>query len=373
MRFTTQQAALADALAWSATTLPRRPDSPTMGGIRLSTAGRRLELAARDDEGAHVAELEVENALPGAVLTPGPFLRSIVSSLPAGEVTLEAGEGRIKITAGRSSYWAPSLVAEAWPTEADALEGLGELEGERLRAMLSSVRHPVDESSPWGEITGIRLEASAGELRLVGASRQVVEVARASWPGRDFGATLPARRLSDALAGIPGPARLATAGSLFGISGEGRTALLRTYAGTFPPYGRYLRTPADDASWIEADADELRAALRRISLVLSEPELGVLLEADADEIRIAARSDASNANQGEERLEAEASEPARLAVRARYLTDALGVLSGGRVRLGLGGRGRPIMVRAAEVEVEDYVAVIMPMQEPAYLAERGAA
>src|SRR5437764_769476 len=106
MKFRIERDALAEAVAWSARSLPRRPAAPVLSGVRLEIDGDRLTLAATDRYRLAVRELTWSPASTAAteaqVLVPARTLHDAARSLTSeAELTISlstsstGGEGII--------------------------------------------------------------------------------------------------------------------------------------------------------------------------------------------------------------------------------------------------------------------------------------
>ncbi len=73
MRFRVDRDVLADAVAWTARTLPSRPSVPVLAGIRIE-AGDTLNVSSFDYEVSAEVNLPVDTDEPGTVLVSGRLL-----------------------------------------------------------------------------------------------------------------------------------------------------------------------------------------------------------------------------------------------------------------------------------------------------------
>ena len=92
MKFRVERDVLADAVAWTARSLPARPPVPVLAGLLLEVDadGGGLELSSFDYEvSAAVSSRDRRRPRPGRALVSGRLLAEISRSLPAA-----AGRGR---------------------------------------------------------------------------------------------------------------------------------------------------------------------------------------------------------------------------------------------------------------------------------------
>ncbi len=74
MKFRVERDALADAVAWTARTLPSRPPVPVLAGLLLAVEGHELTLSGFDYEVSAQASLEVTASEGGRALVSGRLL-----------------------------------------------------------------------------------------------------------------------------------------------------------------------------------------------------------------------------------------------------------------------------------------------------------
>ena len=78
MKFTVERDVLAEAVTWTARSLPSRPSIPVLAGVRLeaSTSGT-LALSSFDYEVSAVSQISADVAEAGTVLVSGRLLAEI--------------------------------------------------------------------------------------------------------------------------------------------------------------------------------------------------------------------------------------------------------------------------------------------------------
>jgi len=133
---------------------------------------------------------------------------------------------------------------------------------------------------------------------------------------------------------------------------------MRLIDSDFPDYTKVI--PQGNPNIARLDHDELLQALRRVSILSSERYKGIRMEFSIGKVAISA----SNPDLGEavEDIEADYNGKAiSIGFNARYMIDALGVLSGeGEVNIELKDELSPSVIR--KNGVEGYLYVLMPMR-----------
>src|SRR3954470_14365326 len=96
MKFRVTREVLADAVAWTARSLPPRPSVPVLAGILLEVEGNQLSVSGFDYEVSARAEVDVHATEGGRALVPGRLLAEITRALPPHplEITAEGPHRR---------------------------------------------------------------------------------------------------------------------------------------------------------------------------------------------------------------------------------------------------------------------------------------
>ena len=117
MKFRIDRDTLADAVAWTARTLPNRPSVPVLAGLLIETTDDGLSLSGFDYETSARVRLPAEVADEGSALVSGRLLADICKSLPAKPVdfALDGAKGS-STTAIRAIVWCRSGRINASPT-----------------------------------------------------------------------------------------------------------------------------------------------------------------------------------------------------------------------------------------------------------------
>src|SRR3712207_9440332 len=90
MKFRVAREVLADAVAWTALSLPPRPSVPVLAGILLEVDGNQLSVSGFDYEVSARAEVDVQASQAGRALVPGRLLAEITCALPPHAVAITA-------------------------------------------------------------------------------------------------------------------------------------------------------------------------------------------------------------------------------------------------------------------------------------------
>ena len=116
MKFRVERDALADAVAWTAKSLPSRPSVPVLAGVHAAGHRRpaaRLRLRLR---GVQPGSVEVQADADGAALVSGRLLAEITKALPAKPVDIAAVGAHLELVCGSARFTLPTMPVEDYPT-----------------------------------------------------------------------------------------------------------------------------------------------------------------------------------------------------------------------------------------------------------------
>jgi DNA polymerase-3 subunit beta len=372
MELRVERDALADAVVWTARSLPARPPMQVLLGLLLETTESGLSVSGFDYEVSSQIQVDVTTAEPGRVLVPGRLLADIVRSLPAQPVDLRLEGSRVVLTCGAARFTLPTLPVEDYPALPAMPTTAGSLESDVFGAAVAQVALAAGRDDTLPVLTGVRVEIEGDQLTLAATDRYRLAVRTLHWkPERpDLSATalVPARTLADtAKALTSGPEvtlALSTGGAgegMIGFEGGGRRTTSRLLEGEFPKYRSLL--PNESSAVAEVPTALLVEAVKRVALVaarnapvrLSFSAEGLVLEAGGQD-------DA----QASERLECGwEGEEMSIAFNPQYLLDGLGAVDSDATTLSFTGPTRPAVLtgkRDPDAVVADYRYLLMPVR-----------
>src|SRR3954453_4378690 len=108
MKFRVAREVLADAVAWTARSLPPRPSVPVLAGILLEVDGNQLSVSGFDYEVSARAEGDVNASESGRVLLPGRLMADFTGAPPPHPVDITAEGPRLSIACGNARFSLPT-------------------------------------------------------------------------------------------------------------------------------------------------------------------------------------------------------------------------------------------------------------------------
>ncbi|MBK5308155.1 MAG: DNA polymerase III subunit beta [Frankiaceae bacterium] len=359
MELRVERDALADAVVWTARSLPARPPMQVLLGLLLEVGDQGLAVSAFDYEVSSRIELPATVAEPGRVLVPGRLLADIVRSLPAQPVDLRLEGARVVLTCGAARFTLPTLPVEDYPALPDMPTTTGALESDVFAAAVAQVAIAAGRDDTLPVLTGVRLEIEGEQLTLAATDRYRLAVRTLTWRPEQTGlsvtALVPARTLAETAKALTGGAEvtLALSSSGSGSAGDGmigfeggpagslRRTTSRLLEGEFPKYRSLL--PSESTSIAEVSTLQLVEAAKRVALVAAR-NAPVRLGFSADGLVLEAGG--ADDAQASERLECgwEGAEPLQIAFNPAYLLDGLAAVDSDTTTLSFTGPTRPAVL-----------------------------
>ena len=369
MRFRVERDDFADAVAWTARSLPARPAVPVLSGLRLEVTGHELTLSGFDYEVSAQATLAVQAEEAGTVVVSGRLLADIAGRLPFAPVSLATDGTRAVLTCGTARFTLPTMPVEDYPTLPDMPPPAGTIASDAFAAAVAQVFVAAGKDDTLPVLTGIRVEIEGDTLTLAATDRYRLAVRELKWrpeEGADAAvALIPARTINDAAktlatTGAEVAVALGAGGSgegMAGFSGGTRRTTTRLLDGEFPKYRSLI--PAEFASAAEVSTTALMDAVKRVSLVAQRnTPIRLTLGADGLVLDAGAGDDA----QASESIDAAYDgEPMTIAFNPGYLLDGLTAIGSDSAVLSFNGPVKPAVITGKETEA-DYRYLLMPVR-----------
>jgi len=373
MKFRVERDAFADAVAWTAKSLPSRPSVPVLAGALLRVSDGRLQVSGFDYEVSSQVTVDAQADADGAALVSGRLLAEIVKALPNKPVDVAAIASHIEITCGSARFTLPTMPVEDYPTLPTMPEVAGTVEATAFASAVSQVAIAAGRDDTLPMLTGVRLELVGDLLTLLATDRYRLAVRELAWhpdtPDLNLSALVPARTLADtakALGPIGGAVTVALSRGgvgegMIGIAGGTRRTTSRLLDGEFPPVRRLL--PTSHQAQARVSVPGLQEVVKRVGLV-AERSTPVRLSFGADGLVVEA-SGSEDARASEAMECGYTGEPMTIAFNHQYLLDGLSALGSSSAVLSFNDPKKPAVLSPAAEDgevVPGYWYLIMPVR-----------
>jgi DNA polymerase III subunit beta len=373
MKFRVERDALADAVAWTAKSLPSRPSVPVLAGVLLRAADQRLQVSGFDYEVSSQVTVEVQSDADGAALVSGRLLAEITKSLRALPVDVAAVGSHVELTCGSARFTLPTMPVEAYPTLPDMPATAGTVDAATFAAAVQQVAIAAGRDDTLPVLTGVRLELAGSTLTMLATDRYRLAIRDLEWrpddPESNFAALVPARTLHDTAKTLGPLGGAVTVALSRGGIGEGmigfaagtRRTTSRLLDGEFPKVRALL--PDTHNAQARLPVSALTEVVKRVALVaeratpvrLSFGDDGLVVEAGGTEDARAS-----------EAMDCEyTGEPMTIAFNHQYLLDGLAALDGPVAVLSFTDPKKPAIIAPAGEDGQvssSYRYLIMPVR-----------
>jgi DNA polymerase-3 subunit beta len=377
VKFRVERDALADAVAWTARSLPARPAVPVLAGVHLSAGGagaaeQSLSVSGFDYEVSTQVDVDVNVITAGQALVSGRLLADITRSLPPHPVDVSVDGSRVIIACGSSRFTLPTMPIEDYPRLPAMPATAGTVPGSLFAQAVAQVAIAAGKDDTLPMLTGVRMEIDGERLTLAATDRYRLAVRELAWHPGDPSAEpaqvlVPARTLAEAAKSLTGTAdvTVALAGGgtgegIIGFAGTTRRTTTRLLDAQFPPYRTLL--PSEFNVTAEVAVPALIDAVKRVSLV-ADRGAAVRLEFSAGTLRLSAGGE--DEGRAEEQLEAELDgDDITVGFNAGFLLDGLAAVESGIARLQFTQPTKPAVICSAGTDAAAYTYLIMPVRFP---------
>jgi len=349
MRFRVDRDVLADAVTWTARSLPTRPPVPVLAGVRLEadTTGT-VQLSSFDYEVSARSQIPADVSESGTVLVSGRLLAEISRALPDKPVDVVLEGTKVVVTCGASRFTLLTMPVEDYPNLPVMPPTTGTVDGDELTHAVAQVSVAASRDDTLPLLTGVRVEIEGEKVTLLATDRYRLALRELTWkpssPDISTVALVRARTLSDAAKSLGSAGSVTVALStgsgvdMIGFEAAGRQTTSLLVDGDYPAVRRLFpdETPIHAVVSTHALAD----AAKRVSLV-AERNTPIRLSFSEGQVVL-------DAGQGDDAQASEALEATlvgddiSVAFNPQFLLDGLGALSTTFVRLSFTHPNKPV-------------------------------
>jgi DNA polymerase-3 subunit beta len=289
VKFRVERDVLADAVAWTARTLPVRPSAPVLSGLLIEAgadagdgeaSGDGLRLSTFDYETSARATLNAAVSEEGRALVSGRLLADICRSLPQKPVDVAIDGSKVTLTCGSARFSLQTLPVDEYPTLPQMPEARGRVASAAFAQAVTQAVTAAGRDDMLPVLTGVRLELEGDTITMLATDRFRLSLRELHWDPASTdvsaAALVPARVLAETAKSLTGGAEisvaLATSGSGEGIIGfEGsygggiRRTTTRLLDGDFPKVRSLF--PSEHLTLARVNKDTLVESVKRVALV----------------------------------------------------------------------------------------------------------
>ena len=374
MKFTVERDVLAEAVGWTARSLPLRPTSPVLNGLLIKATSGEVSISSFDHEISAKQTIEASVEQEGTCLVPGKMLAEICRSLPNADVEFVANDSTIFMTCRSAKFQLAGMPVADYPELPELPQISGTVDGAEFAKAVSQVQIAVSKDETLPLLTGIRLEISGSTMTLLATDRYRLAMREITWnpenPEIEAAVLLKAKTMTEVGRTLSNSGELSIAlpenGDLIGFSAGSRRTTSVLMDGQYPNLRALF--PTETAVHAVVRTSDLAEAARRISLV-AERNTPLRLQFTEDgQVSI-------DAGRGDEARASE-SMPAQLdgheitvAYNPTYLSEGLGAFDTDFVRFSFTEAPKPAVLSGQDEPLSEedlsYRYLVQPIRLPA--------
>jgi DNA polymerase-3 subunit beta len=365
MELTTSKEILVRGLQKVQGIVERKNTLPILSHFLLTAHQDGTIIHATDLELGYKGHLDTTVNKPGTATLPARKVYDILRELPAGEaVTLSVEtQGWARITAGTAAFKVPCLPAEEYPALPPVEEGdFSAISFDLLEEMIRYTTFATSNDETRYTLSGVLVVSDGEDMTMVATDgHRLAHIKRTVSLGKTLRVIVPRKALEEvnrfANDSDSKEISLAPLENHLVFRRGSATLVTRLIEGQFPDYEGVI--PKDFSRRALVEHDRLLRALRRVSLLSNEKTRPVKIEFDKEHLTL--RSNTPEMGEAVEEIPAEYDgEPMDMGFNARYLLEALAVMTSEQVAIELNDPLSPGVLRCHGDQ--DYFYVVMPMR-----------
>ena len=172
---------LAEAVAWTARSLPTRPSVPILAGLLIRVIGGTVVMSSFDYETSAQITVNAEVTDDGTVLVSGRLLADIARSLPNKPVDLTADASKLELVWGTAPVTLPTLPVDEDPELPQMPEATGTVPSNDFARAVGQVVVAAGRDELLPVFTGVRMEIEGDTLSLLATDRYRMALKELPW------------------------------------------------------------------------------------------------------------------------------------------------------------------------------------------------
>ena len=360
MRISISRPALQQAVTQAARAVSGRAAIPVLAGLLLRAEGNGLTITGYDMDMAIEVRTPASVEEPGELVVPAKQFVGIVKSLPHSEIVMTLVENSLKIQSDRTDFSLQTMNAAEFPALPDVAGQFAIIPHEAFGECARKVAYAASVADNRAVYRAVNTMVADGELTMVATDAFRLAVRRAPAPDCEpLSVLLPVGFVSE-IERLEGAVHLHLSDNHVQVQSGDTRIIARLIEGEWPNWQAVL--PTTCATWLTADRADLIGALQRASLMCKDDLTAVVLKLEGDSLIITA----TQAEVGEAREELTVQHGGDgmldVALRPKYLRDALAVMGGDEVRIEYTSFKHPVKV--LDESDPGWTYVVMPVMRP---------
>ncbi len=335
MEFVIKQNTLKEELGFVQGIVEKKSTIPVLSNILIESVGENtIRIVGTDLDVTIRCEAEADIKQAGAMCIQARKLFDIVRLLDGGDVHFTKEENDwVKLNSGKSNFRLAGVSRDTFPEVPSFKSAPMKLSADIFNHFIQNTAFAITNEQSRFTLSGAKFMIDGGAARMVttdGHRLAFIEKKLSEGAGTE---TMDALIPKKALMELTKISRDAKGEISFGEDAnhiyfevEGRLLITRKLSGTFPNYEMVI--PKDNDKTAVFDAEEMKTAIRRVSLMADERTRSVRMTIRPNEIEIGAQS--SEEGEANEKVAADYNgEEVQVGFNAQYLQEFLNVVGSG--------------------------------------------
>ncbi len=338
MEFVIKQSVLKDELGFVQGIVEKKSTIPVLSNILIESVGENtIRIVGTDLDVTIRCEAEADIKKAGSMCIQARKLFDIIRLLPDADVHFTKEENDwVKLKCGKSNFRLAGVSREQFPEVPSFKSAPMKLSAEIFNHFIHNTAFAITNEQSRFTLSGAKFMIDGAKARMVTTDGHRLAYIEKQLTGNSAdAATMDALIPKKALMELTKIARADAGEVSFGEDENhiyfevgGRLLITRKLSGSFPNYEMVI--PKDNDKTAVFDAEAMKNAIRRVSLMADERTRSVRITIKPNEIEIGAQS--SEEGEADERIAAEyAGEEVTIGFNSQYLQEFLNVVGSGEI------------------------------------------
>lgn len=334
MEFVIKQSVLKDELGFVQGIVEKKSTIPVLANILVESVGENnIRIVGTDLDVTIRCEAVADIKRAGSMCIQARKLFDIVRLLPDADVHFTKDENEwVKLSSGKSNFRLAGVAREQFPEVPNFKSAPMKLSADIFNHFIQNTAFAITNEQSRFTLSGAKFMIEGGTARMVttdGHRLAFIEKKLTTEPAEAMDALIPKKALME----LTKISREAKGEVSFGEDANhiyfevnGRLLITRKLSGTFPNYEMVI--PKDNDKKAIFDAEEMKNAIRRVSLMADERTRSIRMTIRPNEIEIGAQS--SEEGEASEKVTADyAGAEVEVGFNSQYLQEFLNVVGAG--------------------------------------------
>lgn len=344
-----------------------RTTLPILNNVLIRVKNKKASLVATDLDKAIISNIPVSNSKDGDITVPAKLLAEFVDILPPTEtIKMVSKNNKLNTSTNKYNSTINGVSAEDFPELPDIDQKTAvsfKMKAADFNNGLSKIVIASSNDLTRPALTGVYFNTFEGNLYIAATDGyRLADQKFISKVKSEIQAIIPASSIQEVMRCISDDMdeiEIIFDESQVKFRLDNIEITSKLIDGSYPDY-RQLIPRSSDVS-VEVDKDEFIRVVKLAALFAREVGGSITCETNAKKNTLTVTSVANEFGENASDLPVKVDKDVKVTVNARFLLDALNVMSGEKITLGFSNKMDPIVLRSAS-KTQDYTHIVMPLK-----------